>query len=171
MDIHVDSANNMSLHTEDSQSDLSDYNEYSEYDNYSYYYGDYYVYDYDYTEDKVAEVINYVSIFHSIFSMPIILIYQQNQPHQISRGIFHHFSIWKMPVLDLMDPIDPIGGPAFSSQTLIGGLQRRTTIWTSVKFSHTFFPNRGQLPLSSRWQQNSFDVDSKWSHVFEICHK
>ncbi len=62
MDLHVDSANNMSLHTDDTQSDLSDYDEYSEYDNYSYYYGDYYGYDYDYTEDKVAEVINYVSI-------------------------------------------------------------------------------------------------------------
>ena len=35
-------------------------------------------------------------------------------------------------VLDLMDPIGPIGGPAFSSQTLICGLWRRTTIWTSV---------------------------------------
>ena len=31
-------------------------------------------------------------------------------------------------VLDLMDLIDPIGGPAFSSRTLIGGLWRRTTI-------------------------------------------
>ncbi len=29
-------------------------------------------------------------------------------------------------VLDLMDPIGPIGGPAFSSQPLIGGLWRRT---------------------------------------------
>ena len=67
MDLHVDSANNMSLHTEDSQSDLSDYNEYSEYDNYSYYYGDYYGYDYDYTEDKVAAVINYVSILLTNF--------------------------------------------------------------------------------------------------------
>ncbi len=32
-------------------------------------------------------------------------------------------------VLDLLCPIGPIGGPAFSSQTLIGGLWRRTTVW------------------------------------------
>ncbi len=69
MDLHADSANNMSLHTDDNQSHLSSYDdEYSEYDNYSYYYGDYYGYDYDYTEDKVAEVINYVSIIYGLFS-------------------------------------------------------------------------------------------------------
>ena len=63
-DTHVNSINNMSMYKEDTQSDLSNYMDYSEYstdDNYSYYYGDYYGYDYDYTEDKVAEIINYVS--------------------------------------------------------------------------------------------------------------
>ncbi len=41
-------------------------------------------------------------------------------------------------VLDLMDLTGPIGGPAFSSQTLIGGLWR-TTICLS-KTSHSGFP-------------------------------
>ncbi len=48
----------------------------------------------------------------------------------LSKITSSHFIVWKGGcVLDLMDPIGPIGGPAFSSQTLIGGLWRRTTVW------------------------------------------
>ena len=60
--------NNMSLYTDDSQTDYNEYSEYSPDDNYSYYYGDYY----DYTEDKVAETINYVSIEIPFFYVYIL---------------------------------------------------------------------------------------------------
>ncbi len=64
--------NNMSLYTDDSQTDYNEYSKYSPDDNYSYYYGDYYGYDYDYTEDKVAETINYVSIEIPFFYVYIL---------------------------------------------------------------------------------------------------